>query len=125
MRETDGTSSGVLGTLRHLLDTGLGLAQNRLELLSLELQEEKYRLIELLFLTFTAVAFGLMALVMISLTIIVLFWENGRVPVLIGLTIVYITALLSVSHRLRLRLKNGSRPLRDSLEELKKDRQCL
>jgi uncharacterized membrane protein YqjE len=125
MDEGTGSSSGALASLRRLVDTGLGLAQNRLELLSVELQEEKHRLVELLALTFTTVALGLMALIVISFTIVVLFWENGRLPVLIILSVLYIGATLWASFSLRALMRNGDRPLRSSLEELAKDRECL
>jgi uncharacterized membrane protein YqjE len=123
----EGTESpnGLLASLRRLLDMGLDLAQNRLELLSVELQEEKHRLIEVLVLTFTTVALGLMALIVISFTIVVLFWENGRLPVLIILSVSYIAATVWASFRLRALVRNGPPPLRDSLEELTKDRECL
>jgi uncharacterized membrane protein YqjE len=124
MDETN-ESSGLLGSLRRLLDRGLGLAQNRLELLSLELQEEKHRLVELLVLTFTVVALGLMALILISFTIVVLFWESGRLAVLIVMTLLYIAATVWLFYKLRVQMRTGRQPLRDSLEELKKDRECL
>src|SRR5580704_4041296 len=125
MDEGHESSDGLLDSLRRLLDTGLGVAQNRLELLSVELQEEKQRLVELLALTFATVALGLMALIVISFTIVVLFWENGRLPVLIILSVVYTAATVWAACRLRALAKNGPPPLRDSVEELKKDRECL
>ena len=125
MDEGTESSNGLLASLRRLMDTGLGLAQNRLELLSVELQEEKHRLVELLALIFTTVALGLMALIVISFTIVVLFWENGRLPVLIVLSVLYIAATVWASFRLRAFMRNGDRPLRSSLEELTKDRECL
>jgi uncharacterized membrane protein YqjE len=125
MDEGPESSNGLLASLRRLLDTGLNLAPNRLELLSVELQEEKHRLVEVLALMFTTVALGLMALIVNSFTIVVLFWENGRLPVLIVLSVLYIVATIWASFRLRALVRNGHPPFRDSLEELTKDRECL
>jgi uncharacterized membrane protein YqjE len=125
MDENHESADGLLGSLRRLLDTGLGLAENRLELLSVELQEEKHRLAKLLVLTFTAVALGLMALIVVSFTIVVLFWENGRLPVLFLLSALYIVATVWMFSKLRTRMKTGRPPLHASVEELKKDRECL
>jgi uncharacterized membrane protein YqjE len=125
MDENHEPSDGLLGSLRRLLDIGLGLAQNRLELLSVELQEEKHRLIEVLILTFTAVALGLLALIVFSFTIVVLFWDSARLPVLFVLSVVYMAATVGVCLKLHARIQAGRRPFRTSVDELKKDRECL
>ena len=85
MDDPVGASDGVLGSLRRLLDTGLSIGQNRLELLAVELQEEKLRLVQIFILVSAVVAFALMSLTMLSLTLVVLFWESSRLAVLGGL----------------------------------------
>jgi uncharacterized membrane protein YqjE len=125
MDENQESSDGLLASLRRLLDTALGLAQNRLELLSVELQEEKHRLVEILILTFTAVALGLLALIVVSFTIVVLFWDNGRLLVLFLLSVLYMAATVAMCFKLHARIKAGRRPFLTSVDELKKDRECL
>ena len=119
------SSTGLLDSVRRLVDTGLGLAQTRLELLSVELQQEKHRFVELLVWAFLAVALGLVALIMVSFTIVVLFWESARVLVLVVLGILYVAATIWAVCRLRRLLRSGRRPLHDTIEEFKKDRSCL
>jgi uncharacterized membrane protein YqjE len=119
------SSDGLLNTLRRMADNVLGLAQDRVELLSLELHEEKYRLLELVGRTFLAVSLGLMALILVSFTIVVLFWDSARVTVLVLMSVLYIGATAWAYWKLRTRVRVGRRPLADSLNELKKDRECL
>jgi len=45
--ETSGVSSGLLGSVRSLADNLLGSVHDRVELISVELQEEKQRLIQI------------------------------------------------------------------------------
>jgi len=122
---TNASSTGLLAQGRRLLDQCLGVAQTRLELLSVELQEEKYRLVEVLILTFAVVVLALMALMVVSFALVVLFWDHGRMIVLVILVVAYTGAAVGVGLRLRRQLKSDRRPFRDSIDELKKDRECL
>lgn len=125
MDDPNESSGTLLGSLRRIIDTGLGLAQTRLELLSVELQQEKHRLIELLVWVFIAVALGLVALILVSFTLVVLFWESARVFVLVLLCILYVGGTIWAAKRAQKILKQSRAPLKDSIEELKKDRACL
>ena len=58
MTDSDRTSNGLFASARRLLDGGLATVENRLELFSVELKEEKLRLLELLLLTAGAVFFA-------------------------------------------------------------------
>lgn len=116
------TRPGLLGSLRRLLDTGLGLAQNRLELFVVELQEEKLRFAELLMLICALMAVGLLALTMLTLTVVLVFWDNGRLPALIALSAVYIGGAIWLGCLVRARLHASPKPFGASLGELEKDR---
>ncbi len=121
-REETSVSDGVLGSMRRLADASLQLAQSRLQLLQLELQEEKQWLVDLLILSLTTVALGLLALMAITFMIVVLFWQTGRVPAIITLAALYVIGTIVAYLKLRLHLKNAKQPLEDSIEEFKKDR---
>ena len=110
---------------RRLLDTALAAAQNRLELLSVELKEERVRLVELLLWTAAAVFFAVMALTVLTFAVVFLFWESARGYVLVALGLIYSTAALWSFVKLRNKLKNEAAPFAESLSELKKDRACL
>lgn len=123
--EPSESSSGLLDSVRRLIDTALGLAQNRLELLSIEIQQQTRHLVVLLVWTLLAVALGLVALVVVTVTIVVLFWDSARIPVLLVLCAFYVGATTWAVTRARKLLRDARKPLGDSIQELKKDRACL
>jgi len=125
MDDPVGASDGVLGSLRRLLDTGLSIGRNRLELLAVELQEEKLRLVQIFILVSAVVAFALMSLTMLSLTLVVLFWESSRLAVLGGLSLFYLLATGAVWRLLSKRLGRQSAPFSGSIAEMKKDKEWL
>jgi uncharacterized membrane protein YqjE len=112
-------------SLRGFLDHGLETAQTRLELLALEVQEEKLRLSGLvlnLVVCALLLAFGIVFL-LVFLT--VLFWEEHRLLALgIATTVCIGAALLTASNAAR-ELKRGSRLFASSLAELARDRAAL
>lgn len=123
--ETARTPAGFLGSLQSLGDSLLGTAHDRLRLFSLELQEEKYRLIQILLFTAAAVLAGIMALTFASLTVAFVFWQSARLAVLGGLTAFYLLALLVLVVRFRRFLKNMPRPFEATIAEFKEDRACI
>ncbi len=125
MDDPVGASDGVLGSLRRLLDAGLSIGRNRLELLAVELQEEKLRLVQIFILVSAVVAFALMSLTMLSLTLVVLFWESSRLAVLGGLSLFYLLATGAAWRLLSKRLGRQSEPFSGSIAEMKKDKEWL
>jgi uncharacterized membrane protein YqjE len=125
MDESKEPSDGLLSSVRRLIDTGLGLAQTRLELLSVELQQEKHRLVELLAWVLIAVVLGLVALILVSFIVVVLFWDSARLAMLVLLCLLYVGGTAWAVRRVRKILNRSRTPLKDSIEELKKDRACL
>src|SRR5882757_4153547 len=87
------SSHGVLSAAGSFLESVIGLARNRLELFSAELQEEKYRVIQTMVWIAAAVFAAAMAMAFASLTLVYLFWERARLEVLVSLTIFYVAAL--------------------------------
>lgn len=125
MAETDPNSSGLVNRARRVLDSGLALAQNRLELVSVELQEEKHRLVELLLWAMLAAVGGVLALVTGTLAVVVLFWDTARELVLAGCAVFYLALALGAFTMLRRRWIKSPPPFATSLDELRKDRGCL
>ncbi len=95
MAETNSNSSALVKRARWVLDCGLALAQNWLELVSVELQEEKHHLVELLLRALLAAAGGVLALVTGTLAVILLFWDTARELVLAGCAAFYLALALS------------------------------
>ena len=112
-------------SLHGIVDAGLQTVQTRLELLALELQEEKLRLSGLainIVLCGLLLGFGLVFL-MVFLT--VLFWEEHRLIALgISTAACLGGGLLAASNAAR-EFKRGSRLFAASLAELARDRDAL
>jgi uncharacterized membrane protein YqjE len=123
--ETPPAPAGFVDSLRALGDGLLASVQGRVELVSIELQEEKYRLIQVFFWISAAIFTGMLALLFASLTLVYLFWESARLTVLGGLAIFYTSALVAIILLFRRFLARQPRPFAATLEEIGKDRTCI
>ena len=117
-------SPGLFSAVRGLLNTALAGVENRIELFLVELREERFRVFEVLLLGCAAALLGFMALLTVTVTLVVIFWDSARVPVLVALSVCYSLATIGILWRLKVRLRNWS-SFSATLEELKKDRACL
>jgi uncharacterized membrane protein YqjE len=115
---------GLFGSLKRLLDTAVATLQNRVELFATEFREETYRLIEAIILTAALTALAITTLTLVTLTIVILFWDSARVATLIALSVIYLLASILACRTLLLRMKSN-KPFSATLDELKKDRECL
>lgn len=114
----------ITGTLRRLGETFLSIFHNRLELMTLELKEEKYWAVGTLMLAVIAAGLGFTSIVAVLITVAVLVPDEARAWVMIGICAVVIGALLFCVLRLRAKLKRPPM-FSDTLEQLKKDIECL
>ncbi len=120
----DPLSGGVHG-LRQRLDLLLHSAQSRLQLLALELQEEKLRLARLLLGTLLAALLLGSALVFALIWLSVALW-NSHPQLGLGLaTGIALLAGLAAAAVAARAWRGGSQLFRASLEELERDRQAL
>ncbi len=118
-------SPGLLESVRRFGRTGLAVLENRAQLFSVELAEQKARLVRVLVLAGAAIFLANTALLTVSATIVVVVGDKARVPVLIGLSLVYILASLWAFVALRKELRSAPPPFQDTISELKKDSECL
>ena len=125
MDENDSKPAGLFDSLRRLGDSILALTHRRLELAALELQEEKYRLIDLLLRAAALVVLGILTLVSATALVVVTFWERSPVVTLAIVTGLYALGALMVALGIRAKLKASPPPLSDTIAELKKDREWL
>jgi uncharacterized membrane protein YqjE len=118
-------SAGFLHSLRSLGDGLLATVQDRLELLSIELQEEKFRLIQTFVWISAAVFTGMMAITFASLTLVYLFWANARLAVLGGLAVFYAAALVAIIIAFRRFIARQPSPFHATRQEIGQDRACI
>jgi uncharacterized membrane protein YqjE len=99
--------------------------QDRLELFSVELQEEKYRLIQTFVWIVAAVFTGMMAITFASLTLVYVFWESARLAVLGGLALFYAGVLVAIVIAYRRFIARQPSPFLATRQEIGKDRACI
>lgn len=116
---------GIIHSVRKMFDDGLAAAQNRVELFGLELQEEKWRFIEAVVLVLGAFFLAMMAVLLLTATILFSFRGETRVYVAAGLSALYGAGALWAYLWVKKRLKNDPLPFADSAEQLRKDREWL
>jgi len=125
MEPSGGNGGSLFGSLRRLGDSLLGLLHARLELATVELQEEKLRLVELLLRVAAVAVLALLALMTGTALLVVLFWERHPVLALAAITAVYGTAALFLWFGVKRRLDAAPPPFSETLAEFKKDADCL
>ncbi len=103
-----------------LITTG----ENRLELLMVEVQEERERLLRAMLLALGVAVLGLLGAMTFTAVIVLLFWNVAPVVVLAGLTILYAGFAIYLYRRLSALLHDW-KSFPATLDQLRKDRACL
>lgn len=104
---------------------GLGLLHGHIELLGLELAEQKSNSLQALACTALALLAGWLLLIGLSALLLISLWDDYRVATISGLCMFYALLLLASLWRLRKLLSNASHPFSASLCELARDRERL
>jgi uncharacterized membrane protein YqjE len=114
-------TDGIVQSGRRILAILVTMVRTRLGLLAVELMEEKSRIWLMLVLTALALIFASMALLMLSLLVIVAFWDENRLLAIGGLLAFYLAAAAVSLVMLRYKAKIGSPLFSHTLRELSKD----
>jgi len=114
---------GIFTLVSRLVRTSIGAVQNRFELITLEWQEERARLTELLVWIVGFLFFGVMTAVLLTGTIIFLCPEDIRIYVAGGFTFLFFVGTISAWLVLRGMLRRE--PFADSIDQAKRDREWL
>lgn len=114
----------LAATSKHFARRLLAIGENRLELLTVEVQEERVRLLHAFLLALAVAAFGMLAGVTLTAAIVLLLWAWSPVASLLILTGFYGTAAVVIYRRLTGMLHDWQ-TLSASLDQLRKDRACL
>lgn len=118
-------SSGLMGSVRRLLSTLTSIVSTRLELLANELQEEQLRLTQMLLLSLLALFCFAMGILLLTVFIVVLSWDEHRLAVLGALSVFFFASGALMALLLRSKAQMKSRLFSTSLAELARDREQL
>jgi uncharacterized membrane protein YqjE len=124
MNVRDPEPAGLFDSLGRLASAGLALVNNRAELLSVELQEEKIRLLEVLLWMAVFLFFGIVFVLVLTATIIMIFPSSLRIYVAGGFSFLYLVGAIWAWVQFRSRMAS-SLPLAQTKNETKKDREVL
>ena len=124
MEESTAGFEPLAATAKQFARQLLTIGENRLQLLAVEVQEERERLLRAILLALGVAAFGLVAGITLTAAIVVLFLAWSPVAVLLTLTALYGVAAACLYRRLAGRLRDWQ-TLSATLDQLQKDRVCL
>ncbi len=116
---------GLLDSLQQLVATVLDVFQTRAEIVATEFEEERERLRELVVFGFFALFCLGFGFLLLTLFIVVLFWDSYRVYAVGGFALVYLGLGIVSALTLRQRLKSRPRLFATTLAEFAKDRERL
>lgn len=112
-------------SLTRMAGTLLSIFQTRLELLANELEEERLRFEQTLLYSGIALLFFGLSIMLLTVLIVVFFWDSQRLLVLGGLAGLFFIAGLLVWNLSRNLLRKKSKLFSASLAELSSDRSQL
>jgi uncharacterized membrane protein YqjE len=124
MNTATDTVKPIAGAARRLARRLLATGENRLELLAVEVQEERDRLLHGVLLAFGVAVLGLLAGLAITTAAVILLWAYCPVTVLLTLASLYTATGICLCWRLAVLLRDRE-TLSATRAQLRKDRLCL
>jgi uncharacterized membrane protein YqjE len=112
-------SGGLSGALMQLAASIVAMLHTRLDLLTVEFEEERERTKEVLVLIVVAAVFLCFALIVFSALIVALFWHTYPMTAIVCVMLVY--AGIGAAALIALRRRTQGRPFDATLSEFEKD----
>jgi uncharacterized membrane protein YqjE len=119
------SQENLLSSIKNLVSTGTTIAQTRLELISVDVQIARTKLISLLAMIVSALFFLFFGLVMLALFIVIYSWESDRMLALGLLTSAFLLIGLILTLLVMQSMRTMPRLFEASIAELAKDRESL
>ena len=124
MEQATGNMGQLVDSSKRFARSLFTVGENRLELLMVEVQEERERLLHAMLLMLGVAGFCFLALLALNVAIVVLLWDRSPVAVMLGLVGLYAVSSVWLYRRLTQRL-NDWKVLSATLDQLRKDWACL
>ena len=117
--------AGLFASLRRMLATLVELGSTRLELVSVELQEQVEYAAGVLLWGIAAIFFASLTVLLLAFTIVIAFWDQHRLLAACLVTAAFALIALTAVVIVRQRLRTRPRFLAATAEELKRDAAAL
>lgn len=123
MIDTDQQSQGFLASAGRLVRTGVAAFETRVELFAIEWEEERVRMMDMLVWGAAFVLLGVLAVLLVTATVIFLFPQELRIYAVVGFAMLYLIGAVAAALGLRGVVRRQSFP--ESIAQIKKDRAWL
>jgi uncharacterized membrane protein YqjE len=124
MDGSSGSTMPLAGAARRFFHRLLAIGENRFQLLVVEVQEERNRLVDMVFLAVATAALGLLGGIAWSAAVVIYFWPTSPVTALLILGASYGVSAVVLCRRLIV-LRRRQQTLAATLDQLRKDQSCL
>ena len=124
MNDSPPNPGGWLELLRRMGESFLALLRNRFELFSVELQEEKLRLLNLVLWICLAAALGFAGVFVGIVALAFLLWTLAGYLGLIGLAAICFGAAVAIIMGISKKIQSGPAPFAQTVAEFRKDSEC-
>lgn len=114
---------GLGDALSAFAATAVAMLRTRLELATVEFEEQRERIKIMLLLVVIASLFACFALIALSALVVVLLWDSYRLAALLGVTVIYIVIAGIALYALK--QTAAPRPFAATLHELERDAEAL
>jgi uncharacterized membrane protein YqjE len=111
----------IIETVGRIAGTMLAMVETRMELAALEIEEESQRLLKFFMLALLSLILFGIAMVLVSLTIILVFWDSYRLQAALVLAALFGVAGTVAMMKLRKAFATRPRMLASTVAELNKD----
>lgn len=117
--------AGIVQSLRSLAATLVALLRTRAELLATEIEEERVRLLQLLFWAAAALFFLGVGVLLLVILYVAAFWDSYRITAIVALAVIFLAAGAGMAIGVRNRMYARPRLFSASLDELARDKDQL
>lgn len=121
----DDPHPGFVDTARALGASAVELLRIRLELISVEWQEQRERGKEVLVLAVTGGLLLALALLVLTFFVVALFWDTYRLTAIAAVAFVYASGGAWALHRVQVKLRDRPKPFEATLQEFADDLKLL
>jgi uncharacterized membrane protein YqjE len=111
----------IVDTVTRLGAALVAMLQTRLELAAVEIEEQSQRFQRNLLLSLLAMFLFGIALVLVALFVVILFWDSYRIAAVLGMAALFALAALALGLKVRASVAGRPRLLAATLAELQKD----
>lgn len=120
-----GQQTGLMGSLKTLAATLVGIGCTRLELLSSEIEEQRVWLSSMLLWTLISLFCAAVGIVLVAILLVVVFWDTYRLLTLFILVFVFVLGAIISSQVALGKARAKPKLFSTSLAELSKDHEQL